>query len=1052
MPRKRSKKTIKKKRPQKEAHVEVQKKLFRLKKSYLIVFTLIAIFCLVLFFNSYFNYTSGMAFNPTGETLGTRFFLSGPDPYYNMRLSEITMETGSYPFVALSDGDPLLNYPVGVFAGARPPLFNMLTVASANIVGEVTGMESIDALGWCMLFLPAIYGALLVFPVYGIGKELFNKKAGLIAAFFLPLIPLHVGSGHGSSFSLFDHDSFLILLFTCLFLFMVKAFKSEDRKKQILYACLAGVVIGAVKLTWAVSHTIFIMLIIYLFIQFFFDIFKKEFDIKVPLVTTVAFSVGALISLPYIITTANQGVGIIMVLLKHFIIIGLLLSLGVLSLYLILKKLNLPWIVSLPSLIIMGFVGLAFLWYVNINQATFPIGVIVDISNVIYGSGIYGTQVSLTIGEAHTYGISQTILGFGPALYWVALTGFILFLHKIFIDRFKPEMIFIAVIFIIQFWMTTAAGRFLNDLVPLLLVFSGYMIWMMINKIDFKQIKTAFHNFRGLKKFKAFRPSFLFVILFVCFILILPNSFLAMDAAVPPQLKQEMFGNEHNGAYGLSLGQQIYWADACYWLSQQDTEIEKDEDKPGVITWWDYGFYLASMSEHPTVADNYQQGLRCAGNFHTSQNELESVSVLIIRLVEGAKEPKKRVVGTISEDMKTLFRRYLQPYNETQYEYDDNGNVTNEWNKTIYPAEDLINIVENPIEFAPSYDTLIAPEWGNNILREDEWNAMYHDATDILMTLSDEEITELHHEIMELTGYEIRYYGIEQRDMYTIFGVFPFLSDKGTHGYTTMEDDWFKTVYVDRVTGKSYDYDELINLTAEERKDMDLTTTTERKESYFNSMAYKTYFGVRSQQGGDRLPDNRVPCYLLKHWKAEYITPYISIGKYYEGVPISGTAKVGGINYEGSVVYVIDENQIPHDYSIVSNGKFSVIGLAGNTTLKLFTENNLVDEIFVGEISEEEATWKVESNYTANFNVNYSTANVNVSGLDSVVDLNITGRFYTTYKNTEKVFNGKYHFDTMIPSRYEFALVNATGGNIATKEVYLKPGDNFIDIVVGEFE
>ncbi|GAH24052.1 unnamed protein product, partial [marine sediment metagenome] len=70
------------------------------------------------------------------------------------------------------------------------------------------------------------------------------------------------------------------------------------------------------------------------------------------------------------------------------------------------------------------------------------------------------------------------------------------------------------------------------------------------------------------------------------------------------------------------------------------TDIELPEDRPAILTWWDYGFYLASTSEHPTVADNYQSGIPPAANFHTAQTEQEAVSVLIIRLCEGVKEPK----------------------------------------------------------------------------------------------------------------------------------------------------------------------------------------------------------------------------------------------------------------------------------------------------------------------------------------------------------------------------------------------------------------------------
>jgi len=1021
MPRKRGKRksTVVKPVEEKESYRKTFEKTFKKKRNYFIPVVLIGIFFLVLFMNSYFNYTSGIAYNPSGETLGTKYYLSGPDPYYNMRLCEQTLETGHYPFVELSDGDPLLNYPVGVYAGARPPLFNMIAVGSTQLLQGLTGMPQMDALGWCMLFLPAIYGALVVFPIYGIGKELFNKKVGLLSALLVPLIPIHLGSGHGSAFSLFDHDSFLFLLFAITFFFVIKMLKEQEKTKVVLYSFLTGVSLACIEMTWAASQTIFLMLIIYLVVQLFFDIFKKEItkkEMKTPAFIAFALIVAYLISMPYTLAVSK---------LFTYLFISANLAIAIFVIYLILQKLKTPWIISLPGFCVLGGIGYGFLWMVNKGILTIS-GPLKDISDVIFGSGIYGTQVALTIGEAHTFGISQTVMSFGPFLYWFGLCGFILFLYKTFKEKFKPYHMFFIVIFVIQFWMTTAAGRFLNDMIIGICVFSAFVIWIVIDKVDYKSMMRNIGNLRGIHKFKGAKPIHYFGVLFVVGLVFLPNAYISLDAAVPGSLKEEVFGEGHSGAFGLGLGQQYYWADACYWLSQQDTEYNTDAERPGVLTWWDYGFYLASMSKHPTVADNYQEGLRCAGNFHTSQTEEEATCVLIIRLVEGVKEPIRQPVGTIPQDVKDLFYEYLE---------DD--------------CYDLINIIENPIEYAPSYDTLISPEYDNTFLRVDEINAMYHDATDILlMFLSDYELTSLYHDMMEITDSAIRYYGIEYRDMYEIFGVFPFLSDKGTHSYATLEDDWYKTGWIDSKTGRYYTLEEINNLTQTEIQDMDLSQTTQRKDTYFNSIAYKTYFGAR-EGTGDTLPDNRIPCYFLSHWKPEYVSPYMTIASYYEGANITGTVKVGPYGYDGTAVIVMDEYGVPHDICQVENGAFNVIGLSGNTTLQLYIENNLLDKINIGEITEEEATWEVESNYTAEFNINLSSVDVNMENITEGLFLNLTGINYPSFVFYEDAFNGTVSFPDLIPGRYNIAITNETGYSLYSKDVYLKPDDNQYDVILG---
>ena len=224
--------------------IKVERKLPKINKNWWIAFSLISIFLLVLFFNSYFNVSSEVAINPDAEGLN-KFLLSGPDPYYNMRLVEVTHETGTYPFY--SDPDPLLNYPLGR-SGGRAPLFNMMALGFSRLLTPF--MSEIDAIGYSMQFIPALFGALLIFPVYFIGKEVFNRKAGLIAALFVPIIAIHISSGHGSAYSLFDHDSFNLFLFFVTFLFLIKSIKTKDPMKSIFYALLAGIPLAALTMTW----------------------------------------------------------------------------------------------------------------------------------------------------------------------------------------------------------------------------------------------------------------------------------------------------------------------------------------------------------------------------------------------------------------------------------------------------------------------------------------------------------------------------------------------------------------------------------------------------------------------------------------------------------------------------------------------------------------------------------------------------------------------------------------------------------------------------------
>lgn len=972
---------------------------------------LVGIFFMVLFLNSYFNYTSGINYNEEGTTLGTRFYLSGPDPYYNMRTCQVMMEEGRYPFIQSVEGDPLLNYPIHN-KWSRPPLFNTITVAVAT--GLSNFMESMDALGWAMLWLPAIYGAFLIFPVYGIGKELFNKKIALFAAMLVPIIPIHIGSGHGSAFGLFDHDSFLSLLFVTLFFLIIKSLKEKDKTKSALYCILAGVSVSGIYITWAASRFVFMLLIVYIMVQLLFDIFKNDLDnmraTKMSLILFTCFGV----TLPYAYLTSN---------VYGFPLLAMFFATGVSGLYMILNKIKMPWTLTLPGLGLLfgGVIGILYLVYIQIINLG---GAVNQVVSFLFGEGIYGTEISWTIAEAGDFGISQTVMSFGPAIYWLGLAGFVLFVFKTFKTKWKPECLFFIVVFLIDFWLTTTAGRFMNDLIPGMVVFTAFLTITIIDKINYPSMMKSIKRiggFRGI--YKATKIYHVLGILFVVFLIFIPNSFLALDAAVPAEKKSDIFGPEYRGVWGESLGKSYYWGDALYWLSQQDNEIEKPEDRPAILTWWDYGFYISAMGEHPTVADNYQSGIPPASNFHTSKTEQEAVSVLIIRCLEGYMRNRNNQFG---QELVDIVEKYFD------------GNTTAERCEILYYIQGS--------EIPPSYNTLVAPEYGNTQLKTNIDNAIYHDCIKIITeNLTDEQITNLYMDVKAVTGYDIRYYGVEQYDTH-IFGVFSFLSDRGVHGFITQEDDYFETKFRDRETGNEYSQEELDVMSMSQLNDLNLYPTTRKKDGWFDNMFYKVYYGP--YEGNQEATSNRLPTYLLKHFKPAYISPYVVISKYYEGAKVTGSAFVDNIEYNGAVVYVFDDYGIPHDYDMIEQGEFQVIVPAGNITLELYMQGYPLNQTRKFNITENQGIRREPFNDSFIFNVPFANVTVGLTSNQTNLTLNISSTAYPAIKYSYPVhqFNETFITSDMISDIYEITVENNTGVRFYTDTYFLGPGNN--DIVI----
>jgi dolichyl-diphosphooligosaccharide--protein glycosyltransferase len=1087
-----------------------EKPKFSMRKSWIAI-ALIGIFFLVLFYNSYFNVTSGLPIDEEATGLG-KYLLSGPDPYYNMRLVQVTHETGRYPFY--TELDPMLNYPLGE-SGGRAPLLNMMALGFSRFLSPF--MSEIDAIGYSMQFIPALFGALLVFPVYFIGKTLFNKKAGLIAALLLAVIPIHIGSGHGSAYTLFDHDSLNLLLFFLTFLFLLLSLRENDKVKSVLYAVLGGVSLAGLNMVWTEAKFLFVIIAAYAIIQMVFDIFTNKISFKVLRTTLPLLFSGYLISLPVI---AVKGFGGFTTDLNLFLCLGVL-AFGII--YYISDRRKIPWTVSMPAVISIAAVALIVLYFIRDLSSTFKfLSPLRRLSIIVFGEGVYGNKVSMTIAEANTYQISHTVMSFGPALYWIGWAGFVFLLWYYYKDKLRRDYLFIIFIFIVNLWLAGTAGRFLNDMVPLIAILSGWIIWFLVSKIDYKQmlrnIRSAGGGIHGIRR--GVKLFHIFGILFLALIVILPNALVAFDAALPntnklkddgenwTSFKGYVFGDDnYQGAYGLTLAKEMYWGDAFRWLSQQDTDISDPVDRPAFISWWDYGFYASALGGHPTVADNFQDGIPPASNFHTATSEKEAVTVWCVRLLEGYANNN----GELSDEIIQVLDKYF-------------GNN----------SELVVSWVMNP-EGSPSYNEYINEEYHKYISDEisdrilvvgSQWeeNALYHDFVNLVKNetygLTDEQVTWLYHDLQDATGYSIRYYGVEGYDE-QIFNIFAFLSDKSLVMLGAPEDDFTKILF----TGKTYvagtstpektytdeplqTYFELSD--NEKRRTIVERTPTVYKDDYFDTMFYKTYIGPYKEEDGQRKKfDYQVPCYDMKHFYAEYISveygytagkAAVVIAKYYEGALINGTVSFKGNPINATVV--VQKNlsgfRVPLEHD-----KSSYIGLGNSSTHKfnvlvgagahLQIRRNLGQSVFVlknitfngpegsvyAPITDSDAMRRSDNyerflnisiepanisgfvfndvdndgKYNASFDEPLKDINVNIQEITNIKADNTFDRGYTSVIKIDE--NGFYNFTDLLPGLYRIHAYDDEGYTLDLNDMALYEGNrtyNIIEPMTGDLE
>ncbi|MCD6299501.1 MAG: carboxypeptidase regulatory-like domain-containing protein, partial [Thermoplasmata archaeon] len=542
----------------------------------------------------------------------------------------------------------------------------------------------------------------------------------------------------------------------------------------------------------------------------------------------------------------------------------------------------------------------------------------------------------------------------------------------------------------------------------------------------------------------------------------------AFDAAIPSTMKSD-FNTDKLGAFGLGVHTEEYWTDAFSWLKQQNEGIN-DTDKPAFISWWDYGFYCVEAARNPTVADNFQDGIEPAANFQTAQSEDEAVAIWIVRLAEGDVAKND---GKLSDGVKGVFEKYF-------------GNR----------SHDMVAILEDPTGYAnTSYGQVIGAEYGGKKYHVQEKNAMYHDATAMITRLDSENITWLYHDMQDVTGDSIRYYGVEGYDV-NIFNVFTFLADKGVFGYETNDDDFFKLWYVSE-SGQKYTPDEVKNMTTQERQAIgQLTPQTVRKDPFYTSMVYRTYLGASiSKQLFENQTQYRQYLYMmmqptlgLKHFVAEYVSPMnankslyfargslcfgcpaVVIAKYYEGAKISGTLMSDGKPLNGAAIEVqknvtmYDKSVgITHDYVATDkNGHFSVIAPAGNITL-VVSKGSGQDKVVIkritfngtgslAPISEDDAmrnsdTWQRD---IGTINIDRGSAK-GIAYWDKDGDGKYNESIDAPLSNVKVALGdgtattnskGYYEIHSLLPDSYQISAVKSGYTVTGSKTVSVKPGE-----------
>ncbi|UCG69965.1 MAG: carboxypeptidase regulatory-like domain-containing protein, partial [Thermoplasmata archaeon] len=875
---------------------------------------LLLIFLFGLFLRSYFYY-------PPATEDG--FILSGNDPYYHKRVVDYVQDNHRHLIF-----DPLLSYPDGAI-NPRPPMFDWSVAIFGMLLAPFFGGDSGVSTWQVMEFSPAFWGALTAIPVYLIGKEMFNRKTGIICAFLLAIMPSHV---ERSPLGFSDHDAIVLFYVALSYFFFIKAlnhlvirdkwvenwlrpkeipkgFAQWFRYNQVpvAYSLLTGLSLASVALIWKGFLYPVVIIIVYFFIQLILNKLRNKDSLGVALCTIISLAVVAILPIPYY--NGNRMGYVIEPAME------ILLAVIIISAVLVPTR-DSPWILVFSTLTAVIVCGFLLLTYV------FPeVG-----STYFSGQGYFAeNKIFSTIAEAQAPDYSRAVFSYGVVTTFLALFAILISIVRVAKDL-KAHYLFLTIWGITAVYMAISATRFIFNAGPIFAILSGWMIYELIKKLDFRKMMKHYRSLKGGGRFyamkKSVKVSHVVGVLFLVFMIFIPNLWLGWDAGVPFGEKKKvdvavydalpffMKPDEYNsdeagnrtrypdgvgtmynrtnlnelkyfGAFGHGFPSD-YWLDGMRWLSEQDTELPIEE-RPAFISWWDYGFWAIYLGQHPTAADNFQGRVQYAGSFISANGESQAISLLIARILEADKGDYRYKDGHdefgLHDGVKDILKKYFgEDKPSDEIDADDIADVV------LKPWDYRDEVLDNPSRYG-HYTSDMAVDFTPIYAILQTW---------IPEELNEEEMIWLLHELQEETGYQLRYFAIDSR-------LFPFgaqntgifyaplkLSDHRINDNNEPYD--FLETWIVASDNREYTLEDFKTAQEENPKLEVKDFKLKYYEPVLNSMLLKCYIGytlddVEAEDPGEQgvepnLPGVHdtnsppMPGWMMKHFQLVYRTAY----------------------------------------------------------------------------------------------------------------------------------------------------------------------------------
>jgi dolichyl-diphosphooligosaccharide--protein glycosyltransferase len=521
------------------------------------------------------------------------FDLSEFDPHMHYRLTSYIVDNGFFAWRSWTDTMSWYPYGLHVSSAILPGLSttaavfyqiaNALNLAPGPMLSsQVYNPLTADPVFNFVVIFPVIMATLTVLVAYFVGRDIGGKEVGLFSAFFLALSSPYISR---TSLGFFDDETvgiFGILLFMFFFLRSIDPEKSS--RNSFIYSIAGGLSLGYLFSCWgAARYPLGITLIFVLVL-----LLLKRYSSRLFVSYTTTFAVSLIIA----VTVPKIGLDF----LTEPTVLAVLAMFLILFIFEFSRRIKTS---KNKMLFVFGFLAFIILFFIALSSLGL-IGSIGDKFMAVINPGA-------RLGETSVQQILQSVQEHRPAtwgsLYYDLGIGVLFIPVGLYFALQNPtnRNIFLAIFGVTSIYFAGSVVRLTLLMAPVVSI-----LWALALVQVVKPFATIFREGPIVHRRKMrFRPhvgkEFSAAFIILMFILLTITFVLPSAGSSFPRVIDRAYSPTTIAASSLPLkpGEPVSdWLDALNWMR---VNLESDDI---VAAWWDYGYWITTIANKTTLADN----------------------------------------------------------------------------------------------------------------------------------------------------------------------------------------------------------------------------------------------------------------------------------------------------------------------------------------------------------------------------------------------------------------------------------------------------------------